>query len=167
MKGRILWLLLLAGGAEACTICAGPTLDGLRLEHPQTLQISLATRAAIERGELDLPESTAPTGATGEEREALDVGLTPGWALMRALLAEAPAPTIGELLLVDRGTRRFIAGRGITHLDGRKPSYRIVTTAAALDAILKKRLTLSQAQESGLILIEPLRGEGALLIRGG
>lgn len=147
---------------RACGVCFD--LAGFLSTHPKSIEIALATRAAIEKRVL-LDESawisTKELLGEGNERIALKrvaaSRLVEAWT-KKIDLAACDGPVTVHFLFISTKETCGIEIRNAEALAQTKPSVRcdvrIVTAKETLAAVLSGRITISAARESGLLIVE-------------
>lgn len=152
----VIWCAVAVGQAEfsvACPVCVSVG-DPFQLPHPHALRISVATRKAIDRGELRdvrTRESAALDAVmfrVANHQFGNGIARPGGASIVDVLLVDEPALYRIEL----RGiTSRVVALQGERH---RAADVRLVTTRAALESLARGEITIREGIRLGLIEIE-------------
>ncbi len=168
--------------ALACGFCHNLGGNALALPHPRAIEVAVATRAAIERGSLDdrrlVPRDTLPDGGTGlvPLHKVAAPAIVEAWAARLEQPGRDARPLAVHFLFIDTEQSCGLSARGGTVIFEAKPSFycdaRVVTTRAALLAVLDGTLSPAEAQKQRLLLIEGDRLTGgdiraAALLAGG
>jgi hypothetical protein len=139
-------------------------LTGFTLSHPRSVEIALATRAAIEKGILHNEAALISTKTMfGEGNGLIALKKVPARRLVEAWtkspdFADSGGPvTVHFLFISSRETCEIEIRKGVV-LSQAKPSercdLRVVTTKEAMAAILEGRISVSGARELGLLVVE-------------
>jgi hypothetical protein len=144
-------------------------LTNFKLSHPRSIEIALATRAAIEKGILrDESELISTKTVFGDGNGLIALKKVPACQLVDAWtrnqnFADCAEPVIVHFL--------FIAGHETCGMEIRagvvlfqaksseQSDVRIITTKEAMLAILEGRISLSKARTLGLLVVEG-KGKG-------
>jgi hypothetical protein len=144
-------------GSLACGY-HGSLGNGFSAQHPRSIDVALASREAIDKGMIEGLKALPPMLALARVGRALDE--------LRRDLADAdaeepPAPSSLALLLIDAGlwTRyRFAEDRLVYEPHAAGPDQTdavILTSEAALQALLNGRLSLDDAVSTSLLVVAP------------
>jgi hypothetical protein len=145
----------------------------LALPHPKAIEIALATRAAIESGQLKqkslVPQETILEG--GEGMLALHKVPAPllvkAWARKCSGLKTGQATWNVHFLFIDTEEACGLSVRGGAVVFEPKPSMhsdaRVVTTRAAFGALLFGALSSAEARKHSLVVLEGDRRAASLL----
>ncbi len=150
--------------APACGFCLSLNGNPLALPHPKAIEIAVATRAGIERGELD-PRCLIPTGTLFEGGGGfIALHTAPAPLLVRAWTRKCRGPAQGpgswtvHFLFVDTEETSALtvrAGAVLFEVGPAAPSdARMVTTRTTMGTLLMGRLRLAAARERGLVYVE-------------
>ena len=143
--------LLQASPAGACGY-DGAMID-LTAAHPRSIEVALASRDAIDRGELHALPPVAPVLGLSRATHLLE-DFRP-WV---PVVAGAPEGSVA-VLLVDAGlwTRYAVTAKGVAaelHVAGpRERELVVVTSEAALRALLDGTLHPERAAELGVLIV--------------
>lgn len=153
-------LFVLLPPAHGCGLCFSFGGNPLALPHPRTIEIAVATRAAIDKGVLKAPSRTSVTGAWNARDQQTGLSALKTWSEM----ASPPASkAIGEsftlhIVLVDTAQSCTIHARAghcvLAPRTGGHADASLATTQAAIQAILSGELSWERAMECGLLHIE-------------
>jgi hypothetical protein len=153
---------------HSCGWCVN--LTGFTLGHPRSVEIALATRAAIEKGILRSEAAWISTKAMlGEGNELIALKRVSGrrlvdaWTKSRDFAGCAGPLTVHFLFISSRETCGFEVRKGVVLFQERptgRSDVRVVTTKETMAAILEGRLSVSEARQLGLLVVE---GDGQTL----
>lgn len=153
-------LFVLLPSAHGCGLCFSFGGNPLALPHPRTIEIAVATRAAIDKGILKTPSRTGMAGAWNSRDQQSGLSTLKAWADS----ARSPIPRAsGEsftlhIVLVDTAQSCTIHARAghcvLAPRTGGHADASLATTQAAIQAILSGELSWERAVECGLLHIE-------------
>lgn len=169
----ILFIAFLIGtptNGRACGWCLNLS-NSFTLGHPKSIEIALATRAAIEKGVLQPRHLVSTKLALGEGEGVIALKKIPASALARTWLAtlklrDSANPLSVHILLIDtRENCGIEIRRGIVLVQA-KPSMhsdvKIAMTKETLLALATKKMELHTAKKLGLLVTE---GDGHKLVK--
>lgn len=155
---------LVSGSTKACDYCYNLTGNPIALPHPKAIQIAVATRTAIEKGTVQANPLVRADRVMLEGSGLLALQKVPASSMVVHCVngkqfSTIPAnPATVHILFIDsseacgldlRGGLALLQPRLSTQSDGR-----IVLTKSSYYALQTGRLTLSQAIEAGLVVLE-------------
>ena len=166
-------VLVTASESQACGVCGSIDGEALSLPHPRAIEIAVATRAAVEKGLFsdrpDIPRASVSSGSRG----LISLDKVPGpllvkcWAARINLPKPEVQPVAAHFVFIDTQQSCGLMVRSGTAVFESKPSFHadalIVTTRAAFQALVDGAITVAEAQQSGLLLIEGDAATSALL----
>ena len=150
--------------ALACGFCLSLTGDPLTLPHPKAIEIAVATRSAIEKGQLNekrlFPQETVFESGSG----LIALSKVPAPLLVKAWAKKCGCPRKGQapwnvhFLFIDTDEACGLSLRGGAVVFEAKPSAHsdalVVTTRIAFAALLNGSLGLQEARQHGLVYLE-------------
>lgn len=147
-------LSLEAGAALACGVCYSVKGDSFELPHPRAIEVAVATRAALDRGALTVPQ----LDSWNSRQKSLGLDPLRSWAEGRRFGSEGFSL---HVVLVDMSESTAIVvrgGRAILHAQFEDAGdCTLVTSSVALRAILSGDLSLDLASRTKLAVIEGKR----------
>ncbi len=167
-------LLVLAAPIKghSCSCCV--SLADFTLSHPRSLEIALATRAAIEKGLVPDETRWISTRVLGEDGELVAIRklsarrLVEAWMKGRGFTDSAGPMTVHFLFISSRESCGIELRQGEVLFQA-KPSprcdARVLTTKETLAAMLEGRMSLATARELGLLVVEGERAASGCLLR--
>lgn len=143
----------------ACVTCAVPS-DALTPIHPKSLEIALATRAAIDAG--DLPPTLNELRDKAEGRIPIGMQEVAAPALLKYWLGrlkfKEDETCVIHFLCVDTQERQGIAIGGgafsVQETPSEKSDATVVTTRHVLRALSHPQIDIQRAKELGVLLVE-------------
>jgi hypothetical protein len=155
---------IVPGPVLACGFCVSLNGNPLALPHPKAIEIAVATRAAIEKGQLNekclVPQATIFESGGG----MIALYKVPAPLLVKAWARQCSGPKKSQatwnvhFLFIDTEEACGLSVRGGAVVFEAKPSMhsdaRIVTTRTAFGALLTGALSWPEARKRGLVLLE-------------
>lgn len=145
------FLAVLADAAFACGLCLSVQGNPLALPHPRAIEVAVATRTALDSGTLRL----ASAGGWDNRRTPSARDYLAEWSANRRI--DAAANISIHILLIDTSDAAVIVGRGgrlILAPGGDVGDCVMVTTSVTLRAVLAGELSLRNALQNNLVVIE-------------
>jgi hypothetical protein len=147
---------------QACGWCV--QLTGFTVSHPRSVEIALATRAAIEKGLL-LDETALISARTmfGEGNGLIALKkvcarrLVEAWTERCHFADSAEAVTVHFLFIASREACGIEIRRGAVLFQAtpsERRDMRVITTKETMGALLAGRLSWSRARELGLLVVD-------------
>jgi hypothetical protein len=148
----------------ACGLCLSLNGNTLALPHPKAIEIAVATRAEIDKGQLN-PKALVSANAIFESGAGM-VALhkVPAPLLVKAWARNCSCPKKGQatwnvhFLFVDtEETCALILRAGAVLFEARPSAHsdaRLVTTRTAFNALLVGSLSFPEARKRGLVYFE-------------
>jgi hypothetical protein len=151
--------------ALACGFCASLNGNPLALPHPRAIEVAVATRAAIEKGQLEetclVPQEVIYLESGGG---MIALPQVPGPLLVKAWVRKCRCPDVREttvdvhFLFIDTEEACGLSVRGGAVVFEARPSVqsdaRVVTTRTTFAAMLLGKLGSAEARRRGLVLVE-------------